>query len=290
MSDETQSAPRPAQLAAADDPRILSLRRLVGVVDRLREPDGCPWDRKQTEASMAPSLIEEAHELQEAIEMGEASDVAEEAGDVLMNVALICRIGMEAGRFDLAQAAEAVSDKLIRRHPHVFGDTVVESTDEVVTNWEAIKKLERQSQDKDDSAMAGVPKHLPALQRSARMCEKAVSSGFKWADVRGAFDKIDEEHVELRETLSDETLAAALTPDLSARERERIEAELGDLLLATAFFAQYVGIDPEGACRSATRRFEARFRSMESNVEGALADEDLESLIEAWQQAKQRTQ
>ena len=221
----TENSVRPAEPVAVDDPRITALRRLVGVVDRLREPDGCPWDREQTEVSMAPSLVEEAFECQEAIETGDAREIAEEAGDVLMNVALICRIGAEAGRFDLGQAADAIADKLIRRHPHVFGEVTVESTGEVLSNWEAIKKAERREKDQDDSAMAGVPKALPALQRAARMCEKAVSSGFRWQDVGGAFAKIEEELGELREAVPANALQSEKAPELADDVRARIEAE-----------------------------------------------------------------
>jgi len=280
---------RPAEPVAEDDPRITALRRLIGIVDRLREPDGCPWDRKQTVESMAPSLVEEAFECQEAIESGDAAEIAEEAGDVLLNVALICRIGMEAGSFDLAQAAEAISDKLVRRHPHVFGDVRAETSEEVLTNWEAIKKEERQEKDQDDSAMAGVPRALPALQRAGRMCEKAVSSGFRWQDVGGAFRKIEEELGELREVLPSEALASEKAPELGPEVRARVEAELGDLLLASAFFGQYVGLDPERLCRAALRRFEARFRHLESAFDGKIGGHTMGELQNAWEAAKNAT-
>lgn len=280
---------RPPRPVPADDPRIEALRHLVGVVDRLREPDGCPWDREQTEASMAPALIEEAHELQEAIETGSAADSSEEAGDVLMNVVLIARIAMEAGRYDLGDVARGISEKLVRRHPHVFGEVQVEDSAGVLRNWEEIKRAERAEKDADTSALAGVPAALPALQRAARTCGKAVSAGFRWQDVGGALAKVREELGELEHELPAEALAAEGEPVLEDRVRERVEQELGDLLLAGAFLGRYLGIDPERATREAVRRFDGRFRSMEQALGGTLEGRGLPELLEAWRAAKERT-
>lgn len=253
----------------------------------MREPDGCPWDREQTAVTMAPSLIEEAHELQEAIDDDDSEEIALEAGDVLMNVALICRIGMEAGQYDLAQAAHAVSDKLVRRHPHVFGDVNADSSDEVLQNWEAIKKAERQEKQQDDSALAGVPKALPALQRAARVCQKAVSAGFRWSSVEGAIKKVEEEFAELTEHLTDDVRASVKTPKLEPAQRDAIEAELGDLLLASAYLGQYLGVDPERACRLAIQRFERRFRALEEAADAPLKEMNESELVDLWQAAKQ---
>jgi tetrapyrrole methylase family protein/MazG family protein len=284
MSDT--SARRPPAPIPSDDPRVFAWRRLVGVIDRLREPDGCPWDLKQTAESMAPHLIEEAHELLEAIEAGEPEAIAEEAGDVLMNVALICRIGMEHGEYDLTQAADAITEKLIRRHPHVFGDVQADTSEAVLANWEAIKKVERQDAAKDDSALAGVPKSLPALQRARRMCDKAVTAGFRWQSVAGAYAKLTEELGELAEVLPKEVLEGDFRPELAPDVRARIEHELGDVLLAGAFLGEYLGLDPERLCRDAVRRFEGRFRSMERDLGGSVAGPSLEELLAAWERAK----
>ncbi len=279
-------ARRPAQMAGAQDPRVLAFRELLGIVDRLREPDGCPWDRKQTEASMAPHAVEEAHELIEAIESGDAHEAAEEAGDLLLCVAMVCRIAQEAGRYDLARAAQLVNQKLVRRHPHVFAAVSVDSSEEVLSNWEEIKKVERQAKSQDASALAGVPRALPAMQRARRLSEKAIAAGFKWRTVRGAFDKVSEELNELREVLPDEALDAEYKPRLEPQTRKAIEHELGDLLMAAAFFGQYLGVDPEALTRSALRRFESRFRSMESTVEEPLSQAGLETMMSAWRAAK----
>ena len=267
----------------ARDPRGEAFNRLLEIVDKLRAPDGCPWDRKQTVETMAPHLIEESYELLEAVESGADSDIVEEAGDVMMVVAMICRIAEEAGRFDLGDASRAIADKLVRRHPHVFGEEKITEAEEVVGRWEAIKKAERAGKDEDASALAGVPKALPALQRAQRTCEKAVAAGFAWEDARGALAKLKEEVEELEAELE----GVASADDLQGEQRERAQAELGDVLLAGAQLGNYLGIDPESACRAAVRRFEERFRRMESSLgEGGVTGHPLARLIAAWEEAK----
>lgn len=273
----------------ANDPRLASLGRLLSIVDRLRAPDGCPWDRKQTVESMGPYLVEEAHEALEAIERQGDSEITEEVGDVLMVACMIARIAEEAERFDIGRAAEAISDKLVRRHPHVFGETEADTPDEVLKNWEAIKQDERKEKDVDASALAGVPVALPALQRADRICGKAVSSGFRWTSVAGAIAKVREEHGELTEALE----AAGLheSDELPGGElRTRVEDELGDVLLSTAFLASYLRLDPEALCRRAVRRFEDRFRTMEGALSASeakpLAEHSLDELMAAWEAAK----
>lgn len=283
---------RPVEPVPPTDPRLLAFARLLGVVDRLRAPDGCPWDRKQTVASMAPHLVEEAHEALEAVEAGRDADVIEESGDLLMVVLLIARIAEDEGRFDLGHAANAIADKLVRRHPHVFGEVVAESAEEVLANWEAIKKSERQEERKDDSALAGVPKALPALQRAHRVAGKAISAGFRWSDAGGALEKLVEEERELEEALAvpgvelDARSGAKPLEKASPEERAAIEHELGDVLIAAAFLGTYLDLDPEKLCREAVRRFERRFRTMESALGGAIAGRPLEVLVRAWEEAK----
>ena len=290
--EPTPSPARPPEPVPASDPRLLAFARLLGVVDRLRAPDGCPWDRKQTVASLAPSLVEEAHEALEAVETGADRDVVEETGDLLMVVLLICRIAEDEGRFDLGASADAIAAKLVRRHPHVFGAVVAESAEEVLANWEAIKKGERTAQRADDSALAGVPVALPALQRAHRIAGKAISAGFRWSDAGGAFEKLVEEQAELAEALAApgvELDAGAGTKPLAgadAATRAHVEHELGDVLIAAAFLGTYLDLDPEQVCRAAVRRFERRFRVMEAGLPGAWKELPLARLQEAWQQAK----
>ena len=282
MRPPEESATAPDVIAA----RSAALADLAAVIDRLREPDGCPWDRKQTVESMAKYLLEEGHELVEAIESGDDRDAAEEAGDLLMVVFLICRIAEEAGRFDLAAAARAVKDKLVRRHPHVFGDVTVDGADEVLTNWEAIKQREREEKEVDASALAGLPKALPALQRAARTCEKAMAAGFRWPAAAGALAKVDEELRELHEALDGAPLDDPDRPRLAPDRRARVEEELGDLLLAGAYLGHYLRIDPEAALRAALRRFEGRFRAMEADGEGPLEGSPVAALVARWERAK----
>ncbi|MEE8467737.1 MAG: nucleoside triphosphate pyrophosphohydrolase [Planctomycetota bacterium] len=286
MVDSTDGARRPAELAAPDDPRILALRRLIGIVDRLRAPDGCPWDLEQTEASMAPCVIEEAHELAEAIGDGDAAEEAAEAGDVLLTVLLVCRIAEQGGRYDLARSANLTCEKLVRRHPHVFGDVEVDGADAVLGNWEAIKKAERAAQQKDTSALAGVPRGMPALLRAMRVSAKAVTAGFRWRNVDGALDKLREEVQELVEALPQEALQSQGRPTLDEDHWTKIDHELGDVLMAGAFLCSYLGRDPEAVCRAAVQRFEGRFRHMEQELKGDL-QRDLDELVSAWVRAKE---
>lgn len=271
------------------DPRVLAFARLVGIVDRLRGDPGCPWDKQQTISSMAPSLIEEGHEAQEAIERKGDAQVVEECGDLLMVIALIARIGEDERRFDMEQVAQAVSDKLVRRHPHVFGDVDARDPDAVLKNWEAIKKAEREARQEDASALAGVPVALPALQRSARISSKAVSAGFAWHSVAGAVAKLREEQRELDEALASSGLDCDARAAASGEQRAAVEAELGDVLLAGAFLAQYLKMDPERLCREALFRFEKRFRAMEQDLPGPMKEQTLEVLMQAWGRAKRST-
>jgi MazG family protein len=279
------------------DARLPALGRLLAVVDRLRAPDGCPWDRKQTLESMAPFLVEEAHEALEAIEAKGDREIAEELGDVLMVVCLIARIAEEAGRFDLGRAADGIADKLVRRHPHVFGDVVAGTAEQALASWETIKQAERSAQRADDSALAGVPASLPALQRAHRICGKAVSAGFRWSSAAGAAAKVFEEQEELRAALGaagidgtggPQAVAPAGAAQPGAAALERVGEELGDVLVSAAFLASYLDLDPERLCRAALRRFEGRFRAMEQAVGRPLGELPLERLVAAWQAAKER--
>ena len=290
MSDP-ETTPRSAEPAAADDPRVLALRNLIGIVDRLRAPDGCPWDLEQTEESMAPCVIEEAHELAEAIEDEDPAETAKEAGDVLLTVLLIAKIAEQAGRPGLEHMATVTAEKLVRRHPHVFGAAGAVRADDaraVLGNWEAIKREERIADGADSSALAGVPRAMPALLRAMRVSAKAVTSGFRWRNVDGALDKVREELTELVDCLPREALESVGEPELDEAAWGRVDHELGDLLMAGAFLASYLGRDPEALCRRAVRRFEARFRTMEEELDGEL-HRDLDELEAVWKRIKQGT-
>lgn len=280
--------PRPLEpVPLTPDARATALLRLIRIVERLRAPDGCPWDREQTLRSLAPTLIEEAHELVEAIETGDVRAECEEAGDVLLVVALLAQVADEDGRFDLEAAAQGVGDKLVRRHPHVFGDVTVDGAGGAIANWEAIKQSERAARKGDDaSALAGVPRAMGAVQRAQRLGAKAMASGFRWEDARGALAKLQEEVEELTEAFERAGCASDGQAPPPGPERAHLEAELGDVLLAAAQLANYVEVDGEAVAREAARRFEARFRAMELELRGELRSRSLAELMAAWQRAK----
>jgi MazG family protein len=280
-------SPRPFDVPApTGEPRADALRRLIAVVDRLRDPDGCPWDRKQTLETVVPHLVEEAHELVEAVEARDDAHALEEAGDVLMGIVLLARIAEQEGRFDLSAIADGVAAKLVRRHSHVFGDVVAGDAAAAVANWEAVKRAEREGKAEDASALAGVPVALPALQRAARLAAKARAAGFRWDDAAGALAKLDEEVGELREACAEAEALSAGAPEATGTARERLEHELGDVLIAAAFLGNYLGLDAERATRAALRRFEARFRAMELRVAGPIAGRPLSELLAHWEAVK----
>lgn len=290
------SEPQPRRPPAAvpeGDPRLEPFRLLVGIVDRLRAPDGCAWDRKQTLASMAKHVVEETFELLEAIEDGADAAVVEETGDVLMNVALVCRIAEDEGRFDLGRVAAEVAEKLVRRHPHVFGDTSAGDAVEALASWEAAKRSERANGDgdgaADTSALAGIPRGLPALQRAARTAGKAISAGFRWQNAAGAQAQLRSELTELDEVLTGADLESTATgpTQLAGELAGRAEEELGDVLFAAACLGAYLGVDPERACRRAVRRFEERFRRLEGELDGPLERYSTEELVTRWRRGRE---
>jgi ATP diphosphatase len=287
--NEAAHIPRPLDVPAPiGEPRADALRRLIAVVDRLRSPDGCPWDLKQTLASVAPHLIEEAHEVVEAVERREDDHVVEEAGDLLMGIVLLARIAEQERRFDLERVASAVCDKLVRRHPHVFGTAQADTADAALANWEAIKRAEREGKGQDSSALAGVPVALPALQRAARLADKARAAGFQWTDAGGALEKVAEEARELAQAFEQAGAARVEASALSEAQRARLEHELGDVLIAAAFLGSYLRLDPERASREALRRFERRFRALEAQMGRPLAECSLEEMLAGWRDVKRR--
>jgi MazG family protein len=250
-----------------------ALDRLLEVLRRLRAPDGCPWDREQTVASLSPYLLEESYEALDAIQAGRDRDAVEELGDVLMNVLMIPMAGSSEGRMSLEEVADGISAKLVRRHPHVFGDRTVAGVEEVWKNWETIKAAEKRAKAEDDSALAGIPRSLPALLRALRTIEKSRRAGFRYTDLDGPIAKIDEEWAELR-------------AELKHDNRARIEEELGDLLFSVCVLASHLSVNPELALRGRIEEFSARFRRVERELGDDLKDAPLERLREAWRRAK----
>jgi MazG family protein len=268
----------PPEGPTSDHPRSgPAIERLVGIMARLRSPGGCPWDLEQNLDSLRPYLIEEAYEVLEALDHGDVAEHRKELGDLLLQVVFQARLREEEGAFAFADVADAISEKLVRRHPHVFGDVKVSGADEVLVNWARIKEAERRAAgQKDPSALEGVPRALPALVRSERLGEKASHVGFDWTGTPQVRAKVDEELREL-----DEAIAGG--------DAEAIEEELGDALFAMAQLARFVGAHPEDALRAAASKFEARFRRMEKLVRsrGAeLRDLDAAGQDALWEEAK----
>ena len=259
-----------------------SMTRLIDVMARLRSDQGCPWDREQTHETLKQFLLEESYEVLDAIDAGDDGELCKELGDVLLQVVFHAQIADEEDRFDIDDVCNAVVDKLVHRHPHVFGDVEVDGADDVVTNWERIKRAERSGGGDDPaSILDGVPKPLPALLRAQRIQEKASRVGFDWTQISGPLEKVAEEFEEVRREWD--------PPPQSTEARARCTEELGDLLFALVNVARFQKFSPEDALRQAVDKFERRFRAMEENLHqrGHLLEEcDLDELDQAWDQVK----
>jgi MazG family protein len=250
--------------------------RLLAIMHTLRAPGGCPWDAEQTFESLRPYLIEEAYEVLEAMSSGDAKAHCAELGDLLLQVVFQAEIAAETGLFDIDAVCEAISDKLVRRHPHVFASASLDTAAEVESQWESIKRGEREAEGVPrPSVLDGLPLAMPALQRAWRMTQKAASVGFDWSEATQVLDKVDEEIAEMRAEIDHGDIRAA-------------QAELGDCLFALANLARHLGRDPEDLLRDANNRFDARFRRVEELAQpaGGLRAHDLETLEAYWQQAK----
>lgn len=242
--------------------------RLIAIMAHLRGPDGCPWDRQQTLETLKPYLVEETYEVLDAIDAGEPERLKNELGDVLLQVAFQSQIASEKDWFGFRDVAGAIADKLIRRHPHVFGDESVSTAAEVVETWERVKEKEG-----DRGLLDGVPRHMPALQKAYRVSQKVSRVGFDWPDVSGLLDKIAEEARELVE----------------AEEERDIKAELGDVLFALCNLARHLRVDPEEALQEANDRFINRFSHVEKELTGrgaSLQETPLEEMDRLWEEAK----
>ncbi len=261
MNDRTQSDSNPMQA-------------LIRLMARLRDPErGCPWDREQTFASIAPYTIEEAYEVADAIERGDLQDLKDELGDLLFQVVFHARMAEEKGAFTFDDVARAIVDKMVRRHPHVFAGEHFDSAEAQTEAWEAIKAAERGG--RQTSQLDGVATGLPEWLRALKLQKRAARVGVDWPDARGPLAKAREELDELEREMN------AIEPD-----RQRLEEELGDVLFAVLNLARKLELDPGRALRGCNRRFERRFRHMEALHGGSLADLDGEALEALWLRAK----
>jgi tetrapyrrole methylase family protein/MazG family protein len=248
--------------------------RLMEIMRRLRAPGGCPWDAEQTHESLKRYLLEECYEVIEAIDTNDPALLKEELGDLMLQPVFHAAIAEETGGFTMDEVLDTICDKLVRRHPHVFGDQVVKSASEQVANWERIKKKEKGDERK--SALSGVPPHLPALLKAQKITEKAARVGFDWERVDQVFAKVLEELKEFEETME-------------ARDQERMEAELGDLLFAIVNLGRFLALDPEEALRKTIDRFSRRFGHVEESLLAAgrhLQEASLEEMDRLWEEAK----
>lgn len=257
--------------------------RLVELMQRLLAPDGCPWDREQTMSSVRRYVVEEAAEVVDAIETGDRDELRAELGDLLLQVVFLGELARAEGSFGPDDVIAGICDKLVRRHPHVFGDEKLEGSTEVLRNWERIKAQERKGTRKEKAGLLGaVPRSLPALTRAQRVGEKVARVGFDWPDARGSRTKVAEEVAEL-----DQAIASG--------DKDRVEAELGDVLFALVNLARHVDVDAEGALRRTIDKFTTRFSHVEARVHEehggwpASASDDrltLEELDGYWEEAK----
>jgi MazG family protein len=280
-------------MAYNEEQALLALKTLLATVRKLRSPEGCPWDREQTHQSLRPYLLEETHETLEVLDqVASPSDLSrpelqrafvEEWGDVLLQILLHAEIASETHpKTDFTAIAKTLEEKLIRRHPHVFGEVKVSGSDEVVKNWAEIKKSEKQQPTGPVSVFESIPKGLPPLPRTMKVISKVTKVGFQWPDLNGPLDKLEEEVKELRSALESGDLK-------SDSVKAQVESEIGDLLFCVCNVAHFMKIDPESALRGTLRRFEGRFRHVEIRLSEngkSPGEAKLEEMDRYWDEAK----
>ena len=298
MTDDRDTASSQNEMGRPPNPdRLLpAFGRFCEIIAKLRSPQGCPWDREQTLETIKPYTLEETYELLEAIDAGEDEAIVEELGDLLLQIVLDAQIGADEGRFDLNDVIEVVSEKMIRRHPHVFGETQVQSKEEVSENWDRIKREEKSR----ESILEGIPLALPQLARAARITKKAARAGYDFPHRAMLFDKlreeIDELALELYENGEIPQMPASVEPEVTPDEPvadparlARIESEIGDVLFVIANIARRWGVNPEEALRNSNEKFAGRFRFIEQQIAAQgkqLADVSLIEMEELYQQGK----
>ncbi len=248
--------------------KTAAFARLLTIMDELREQ--CPWDRKQTFQSLRNLTIEETYELADAILSEDTKAIQEEIGDLLLHLVFYARIASETGAFDIADAIHAVCDKLIKRHPHIYGDVKVENEEDVKKNWEQLKLQEGKK-----SVLSGVPESLPAMIKAYRMQEKTKQVGFEWEDSEQVWQKVEEELAELREVIA------------AGGPQERIEEEMGDVLFSLVNYARFQQVDPETALERVNRKFKKRFEYIEAHAPRDLREMTLAEMDALWNEAKQ---
>jgi MazG family protein len=255
---------------------------LARVMAQLRAPGGCPWDRKQTFDTIKSYMLEETYEVMDAIDRRDWPGLAEELGDLLLQPVFFAEMAAEQGLFDISDSLDAINNKLVRRHPHVFGDALAETAEDVKQRWDEIKNEEKAERGAaaSESVLDGVPRTLPALMEAEKISKKAAGLGFEWPDIDGVLNKLHEE-------------AAELARARQSGDREHIQDEMGDLLFTVVNLARFLKVDPEQALRKTNARFRQRFRSVEGEIAASgrtFAETPLERMEELWQEAKRLEQ
>ena len=251
---------------------LKNLKQLIETIAILRSPEGCPWDREQTHKSLRENLLQETYEALDAIDKENDDNLKEELGDVLLQVVLHAQIASEVNKFTIEDVAKAINDKLIRRHPHVFSDTKVKDTDEVLVNWEKIKRKEKPER---KSALSGIAETMPALLVAQELSKKAVKTGFEWSNEESLWKCFESEIQEFKD-------------EVAENNKELMEDELGDILFSIVNVARWHKIDPEIALIKANKKFKARFQMMETLAPKDLSEYNIDELEDFWKQAKEK--
>jgi MazG family protein len=285
--------------------------RAVSIMARLRGPGGCPWDREQTFDSIKPYTLEEAYEVLEAIDNRDWDELRGELGDLLLQVLFYSQMAQEDGKFSIDDVLDRLSNKLVHRHPHVFGDVTAETSADVLRNWEAIKAEEKKKRleagggkaaepGSSDSVLAGVSSAMPALLEAHKLSSRAAHVGFDWPEISGLFEKLEEEAVELKEELqglpsppqpTGKGVAGSGQSQVSDELRYRLEEEVGDMFFVLVNIARYLALDPESALKKTNRKFKRRFQWMEEQLRASgrsPQDATMDELESLWQRAKQQ--
>lgn len=253
----------------------MNFQKLLDIMEKLRGDKGCPWDKEQTRESLKPFIIEEAYELIEAIESNDPEKIKEELGDLLFQIIFQSHIAKEKGEFDISGVIESISKKMIKRHPHVFGDAKCKTSDEVIIHWEEQKKLEDK---KRESILEGVPEALPSLLRAYRLQNRVADVGFDWDNIEDALNKLDEELKEFKNALK-------------LKEKNEISEEFGDILFMLVNISRFIGVNPEDALRKTIAKFISRFRYIEKKAVDngrKLSEMTLKEMDELWEEAKEK--
>jgi MazG family protein len=261
------------------------MERLLAIMARLRAPDGCAWDREQTPATLKPQMLEECYEVIEAIDSGSAGHLTEELGDLLLHIVFQARIAQEEGKFDFTDVANGIADKLLRRHPHVFGDQKTDDPAKIVSQWNELKKAEKPER---ASALDGVPRALPALMRADALQKKARHVGFDWPDARGSLEKVREEIAEVTAEIESD-LAIVQASETRLPPGDKSAEELGDLLFSIVNLTRHLKLDAEELLTAANDKFTRRFHAMEARLKAdgkPLSACTLEELDAAWNAVK----